>query len=155
MGKILNIINDNSLSDEKKVLEIDSILSSVFFENSTELSQYELIFEYVEELEREVNNGGFDQFFFNSAGNYTEDIVSALKEIGALYTADLVSEAAAQFPNKQVPKDRDTRQEVMESLPKEVTTKWDELDHKFYEYTDNLSELLIGFVKSHLDSFTH
>jgi hypothetical protein len=45
-------------------------------------------------LEGEVNNGGFDQFFYNNAGDNTR----ALEAIGAFKMADILKRAAAVFP---------------------------------------------------------
>ena len=37
----------------------------------------------IEALEAEVNNGGFDQYFYNSAGDNTAETIQALETIGA------------------------------------------------------------------------
>ena len=37
----------------------------------------------VDELEAEINNGGFDQYFFNSAGDKAAEAINALEAIGA------------------------------------------------------------------------
>ena len=39
--------------------------------------------ELVEAVEDEVNNGGFHQFFYNNAGDNTEETIQALEAIGA------------------------------------------------------------------------
>jgi hypothetical protein len=44
-------------------------------------------------LEREVNNGGFDQFFVNSSRQYAPIIVSALETIGCTEVAALARQA--------------------------------------------------------------
>jgi hypothetical protein len=58
----------------------------------------------VELLEGEVNNGGFHQFFYNSAGNETPEIIQALKKLKAHKVADVVRRAAAKFPVESRPK---------------------------------------------------
>ena len=58
----------------------------------------DIVADLIETLEGEVNNGGFDQFFYNSAGNNTADTILALQAIGAARTADIVKRAAAMFP---------------------------------------------------------
>src|SRR4051812_7921032 len=62
----------------------------------------------VTELEAEVNNGGFDQFFFNSAGDQTARTIGALEFIGAKHTAAIVRAAAAKFPGGMPPADRES-----------------------------------------------
>jgi hypothetical protein len=38
---------------------------------------------FIDDLEAEVNNGGFHQYFYNSAGDNTAEAIRALEEIGA------------------------------------------------------------------------
>ena len=47
----------------------------------------------IEALEREVNNGGYNQFFVNSSREYTANIVDALIAIGCPKTARLTQKA--------------------------------------------------------------
>src|ERR1700722_5493586 len=54
------------------------------------LSQPERVFLCIWDLEAEVDNGGFDQYYFNSAGDHALDTVRALETIGAKRTAELV-----------------------------------------------------------------
>ena len=46
------------------------------------LSPQERVIVAIEALEREVNNGGYSQFFFNSSNQYAGEIVEALETIG-------------------------------------------------------------------------
>ena len=36
----------------------------------------------IEDLEAEINNGGFHQYFYNSAGDNTAETIQALETIG-------------------------------------------------------------------------
>lgn len=49
----------------------------------------------VEGLEREVNNGGYSQFFVNSSGEFASIIEGALRAIGCPKTADITRDAIA------------------------------------------------------------
>jgi Domain of unknown function (DUF4375) len=49
----------------------------------------------VEALEREVNNGGYHQFFVNSSREFVGDVVAALTRIGCPRTAAITSRAIA------------------------------------------------------------
>ncbi len=98
----------------------------------------------IDALEGEVNNGGFHQFFYNSAGGNTMETIRALEAIGAATMADIVKRAAAMFPGEIPPKDRFLRQGVLlESYPHSAAFR--ELDEEFYRYPDNLSQLLAKF----------
>lgn len=95
----------------------------------------------VDGLEAEINNGGFDQFFFNSAGDYTEETIQALIKIGALHTADIVKKAAAKFPGGMPPKERDDRQELLEDISPD-SDAFENFDEEFLAYEDDLASLL-------------
>jgi hypothetical protein len=108
----------------------------------------------VDDLEREINNGGFDQFFWNSSGDHAHETVRALEAIGALQAAQIVREAIACFPGAIVPVDRDQRTVVvMPALPGPVREKWGALDGRFYDYPDDLTALLRRYVEANRAGF--
>lgn len=41
----------------------------------------------------------------------------------------------------------------MEDIPESITDKWSELDEKFYEYPENLTGLIIDYVKNNKSQF--
>jgi hypothetical protein len=57
------------------------------------LSPAERVFLCVWNLEAEVNNGGFEQFFVNSAGDNAAETPGALRQIGAAQAAAIAEEA--------------------------------------------------------------
>jgi hypothetical protein len=104
--------------------------------------------ELIEALEGEVNNGGFDQFFYNNAGDNTADTILALEAIGAVRTADIVKRAAAMFPGGMPPKERVARQNVLLATLHSCRA-FEALDREFYEYLDDLAGLVKTFKDSH------
>lgn len=74
------------------------------------LTATEQVFHTVWWFEAELNNGGFDQFFFNSRGNYAAQTIAALERIGASTTANIVKRACAMFPDSTPSPDWSTRQ---------------------------------------------
>ncbi len=100
--------------------------------------------ELIDELEAEINNGGFDQFFFNSSGDNTLRITQALKLIGASHTAEILEKAASKFPEGLVPTDRDMRQEILEVISPDSDAFKNE-DEQFFEYVDNLIEMVSSY----------
>ena|SRR5258708_9616332 len=101
----------------------------------------------IDALEGEVNNGGFDQYFYNSAGDNTPETIHALETIGALAMADIVKRAANKFPAGLPPKDRFARQDILlEKFPDAVEFR--DLDEEFYRYPDDLSGLLSKYRSS-------
>src|SRR5688572_28591093 len=79
------------------------------------LSSAEQVFLSVWELEAEVNNGGFNQYFFNSTGDRARGAPAALRSIGASNAAAIVDRALASFAQR-FPEDRDARQAVLEEI---------------------------------------
>jgi hypothetical protein len=115
------------------------------------LSYAEKVLYHVYWLEAEVNNGGFDQYFFNTSGNYALDTPESLEEIGAHHTAQILRDAISIFPGGPPPRTRDDRDELYGMVTDEIKKKWDELDSKFYEYQDPLQELQIEYMREYKD----
>ena len=107
----------------------------------------------VYELEREVNNGGLHQFFTNSPGQYARETIQALTAIGATSMASITREAVGlAFGDIPVPSDQDERAAVLDAGGEAMYEKLQELDGRFYEYPDNLTELLFAYVQENRES---
>jgi len=105
----------------------------------------------IEALEREVNNGGYHQFFFNTCyslgSDYAIHIVNALRRIGHAEAAELTSEAIALLEidgeitvdaiNQVMEKDDDSA----------LLEKLDLLDTRYYETVGDLSVPLLEYIK--------
>lgn len=125
----------------------EKICNYVFEWHFHRLSKPEQVFFCIWQLESQVNNGGLNQYFFNT-GEYTNETIAALEEIGALYTADLLRKAVALFPGGKVPEDWKTCQNIITAMDEATNQQLNELDILFYEYRDNLSELLYNFTQN-------
>jgi hypothetical protein len=117
------------------------------------LSPAERVFLCVWNLEAEVNNGGFEQFFVNSAGDNAAETPGALRQIGAAQAAAIAEEANSVFRSSVPPPDRDDRTEALARLGETATDVLDALDARFFEYPDNLEELLRQFVDRNREQF--
>jgi len=115
------------------------------------LSPPEQVFVTIWELEAEVNNGGFTQYYTNSAGDHAERAAQSLETIGAPSMAGIVRRANALFPGGP-PRDRDQRSDVLQSLGVELEESLDRLTERFCAYPEDLSELLYRFVRSHCEA---
>ena len=65
-------------------------------QNVDSLNEYERTIFVTQELENEVNNGGFFQFFDNSSGQFASEIVQAFINIGAEKTAEICYNSSAR-----------------------------------------------------------
>ena len=111
------------------------------------------VFTAVFELEAEVNNGGFEQFFSNSAGEMWDAIAPALRTIGAPKMAALSAAAVALFPGGPPPAGLSARRKAVSRASDEVLGEWGRLDQEFLAYPENLTELLFDYVQRHPKEF--
>ena len=109
-------------------------------------------FLFVENLEREINNGGFNQFFWNSSGNFTHETLKALKIINANIPANIVEKAISHWPKNIVPNNRSKRQNVLAEIEDQANVIWEECDKDFYKVTKTIN-LSLGGAKIPTDSF--
>lgn len=105
----------------------------------------------IEELQVEVNNGGFHQYFFNSAGNHASLLTVALEEVGAQEIRDLCRGAMSLFPGGRPADDRFTRQVQLEEAERMlgvdiVEQRLGELDERFYPLQEDLHRKLYDFA---------
>lgn len=99
-------------------------------------------------VEAEVNNGGFDQLFYNSAGDLSFFAAKALNAIGAHKMAAIAQKALDLFGEGGPPKDRDMRVDELESISEKHEEYLNKLGYEFTEYPDNIQELLLTYVQS-------
>jgi hypothetical protein len=111
------------------------------------------VVDLVIDLEDEVNNGGFHQYFNNSSGDKTAETIEALEAMGAPIVADILRRAAFKFPGHMPPNDRTQRLEVLWSnFPR--ATEFKELDTQFFAYPEDLSGLIAAYKRRFPDSFS-
>lgn len=96
----------------------------------------------------EQYNGGIEQFFYNSSGDYFKQVVTGLKAIGALHSYGLLMLAARLiFRGKVPPVNENARCEVLASpSSKRALNSVDVLDGALYDSTENLLEMLALFA---------
>jgi hypothetical protein len=110
-------------------------------------------FYYNQNLEREINNGGFHQYFSNSSGDFAHETIVSLRGIGAIKTATILQQAIDKFPDCKVPHDRDQRQNVLEQIEDSSAEKFEELYQSFFKYEDDLNTMNIEYIRKHKDKF--
>lgn len=118
-----------------------------------EQSEQQKVFSAIWALESQVNNGGFLQYFVSSDGDTAEFAPKALRAIGALACAEVVDRALRTASPSPLPDADAEREELIDSLPEDVHERMEELDEKFLEYPDNLTDLLFAYVAGHPDAF--
>ncbi len=97
-------------------------------------------------LEGEVNNGGFHQFFSNSAGDYTKETIFFLSAIEANHTVDLVKKASNVAFGGDASNDRELRIQLLEKDDEIKFKKLNLIDTEFLKYHDDLTGLVNRYL---------
>jgi Domain of unknown function (DUF4375) len=113
------------------------------------LSPPERVFRAVWELEAEINNGGFHQYFWNSSGSLVPDAAGALRAIGAITMSEIVEQAVEAVGHDINWSDDSVRRASLAALTPAVVAMLDEFDQAFFAYPDNLTMLLYKYVSEH------
>lgn len=141
------------------------------------LSDEERIVLAIEALEREVNNGGYSQFFLNSSREFAPIIVDSLLQVGCPEVAAITRKAiesihpsdwtrksieASVAAYAAIERSRWVKKSgsiVMNRLPMdnqdghEVKNRaLDQCDQMFYHSTENIGVQLIEFIKANKES---
>jgi hypothetical protein len=128
---------------------IDSIVIAIedALLEKAEVSATEQVVLAVESMEREVNNGGFEQFFCNASVAYAPVLVSALEQIGAPKTAEIADRAASVLgAESDWPSER---YEVAVSKVDESTqAELSACDNAYHSSGEALADLLFEFIKA-------
>lgn len=145
----INTVDDDSINF---VIDMWSAICKKcnYGDSMEKLNEYERVLYITETLEQEVNNGGFSQFFYNSDGNFSNELVDAFTKIGALKTAEICKKAVAIFGDN-VPTDRYEREELLDSL--DCDDILEECDDDFYDYEDDLETLNHDFIMKYREYF--
>ncbi len=103
-------------------------------------------------FEAEMDNGGFHQFFLNSAGDHTGATIDALESIGATEVRDVLRKATlAAFEGQIVPIDRSPRVRLLNrpspADEDRLTEKLYALDAEYDEAARTLVDLTNDWLK--------
>ena len=113
---------------------------SDYGDKKEELNDCEKVFLSMAKLEAEVNNGGFDQFFFNTNDEWNDILVSSAQAIKAFDIAEICEKALKIKAEYDGPEDG-----VIEQLG--------ECDDAFYNSKDFIESLCAQYAREHRDQF--
>lgn len=104
----------------------------------------------IEALEREVNNGGYDQFFLNSSKAHASVVVSALTRIGCPTCARITEDAIAALGVSR-PLTRETIDAALDADSDERTRRLGACDEAYYANEEDIAGCLFEFLKANRD----
>jgi hypothetical protein len=98
-------------------------------------------------LEGDVYNGGFDQYFFNSASSWFDDAVLGLGDMGATATLGLLLRARqVLFGDGPVPTDIATRRGISRAITPAQAAELEAIDALFWKDPDGLEARKQSFL---------
>jgi len=118
--------------------------------NLSEFNDYQKYIFAIEWYIVEVNNGGHDQFYFNSTGIVWEDALMGFKEIGAEENYIVLLESTKLLggtPSKV----REERQNQLDKLEPD----FDELDNRLYDSEKELYEKINEYILKNMEMFEY
>lgn len=97
----------------------------------------------------EVNNGGFNQYYWNSTGRFADDAVEAFEFFSAHEHAELMREANRMRTDEQAQIERFKEKGTLQAFSdSHEISKLGSLDKRFYKLDENLSALRIAKIRS-------
>ena len=131
----------------------ESPMTKIGKEEFVQQSFPQKVFSAIWEVESEVNNGGFSQYFSNESAESASFVVKALETIGAPETANICGRATdIAFP-KGLLRSVEAIQSAASSFSEDVLDRLEALDQEFLSYPHNLTDLLFDYVNQHSDEF--
>lgn len=120
-------------------------------EASQPLSRSERYVLAIEALEREVNNGGYSQFFLNSSHDYLDVVEEALVAIGCVKTAALTRRAIDALGLSG-----NVTGEMAEAVvgrdDEAIRSALDECDSEYFGNDEAIADMLFSWIKRNRDS---
>lgn len=119
-------------------------------DNFAQLDDVDKILVTIWGLEADVNNGGFDQYYFNGSGDQAFYAEEALQSIGAFKMASIVSTANNVFGPDGPSRDASVRQSQLFLVSPDncLPSPWEDMDRAFYAYPDDIGTLLTSYLQT-------
>ena len=101
-----------------------------------------------------MNNGGFNQYYFNTDGEFAADAVTAFEYFGAKEHAALMKEANAVRAAEAAEMAKFKAQGTLEAFSESYKhSRLGPLDSRFYKLNENLSQLRIARIRQKPEEF--
>jgi hypothetical protein len=147
-SNLLQVVFDNLA--EKQAVDYEKEYETVISWNKSRQAIYMIWL-----LESEVNNGGYNQFYFNSSGQFYKHLPEALMLVGANKFADLTKRANETF-EKANPKITQHQDGTVEGFSKSYDDNpLNKFDDEFYDLykTENLYQIQLDFIRKNKRQF--
>ena len=159
--KLTEQIIDNTSNDRLLQLIFENLLQR---QSTDRTKQYETVMSWNKSrqaiymiwgLEAEVNNGGYNQFYYNSTGQFYKHLPNALKLVGANRFSDLTQRANVTF-EKENPRIRQHQDGTIEGFSKSYDDNpLNKFDDEFFDLynKEDLQTIQVEFIRKHKIEF--
>lgn len=156
-SEIIDSVEDNNLVQTV----MDNIWEKMDSEMSNELEVFKSLTKEQQAIyviwlvEAEVNNGGFNQFYYNSSGQFAARMEESFVEIGAIGFAEIAKRANVIHKEnyEEITGEMDGSIESFSESYED--NPLNELDTEFYNQyeTEKLSELMVKYIRDNNEKF--
>ena len=116
------------------------------------LNKTEKVIFYIDEMEMEVNSGGFEGYLYYH-GHHFGGLCKALETVNAVQMRDLMDTIQKKFPRGKVPKSLTAIQNAMDTL-EDRGIDFEAEDEQYYDTLEkDLPDLLLRFVLDNQEHF--
>lgn len=106
------------------------------------------------QLEAEVNNGGFNQFFYNSSSQFIDEAHNGCLAIGANNTANVVAKAVDIIMHEMEMQKKTREIGTLEAFMQSYDdTKLGVCDDEFYNYAEDLQMMCVSYIRNNYEDF--
>ncbi len=143
----------NALLRIQRLPSLDTLTEALWNREFASLSTPQRRLLALREVEGEVSNGGYSQYFFNSAGDHWPAALEAARSLDAKHIASQIERAAAVFGRKGPSLDNERRRSQYGRISDSTEKTLDDLSSEFYKDHDRLHALLARYVISNRAEF--
>jgi hypothetical protein len=145
-----------ALTDERAFQKglLDHLLAKRYRSREGTITPTEVALLDVSDLRMEVDNGGFDQYFFNSSGDRAYAVVAALERIGAPRAADIARRSLTVFPRSAPARVREERWEQTDAWTQADKDLLWALGKELFESSEDLDPLVAAYARAHRREFS-
>ena len=106
----------------------------------------------IEDIDAEVNNGGFAQYYFNSAGDHWQDALRGLAAIGATKRHQIMTATIQKFGQSEPSSVRNTRGSQLAKITHKKDDPFSDQDAAWYETkVEPLDRLMFRYNLSNIE----
>ncbi len=124
-------------------------------DNDVDINAEELLVLAIEAMEREVNNGGFSQFFSNNSWRFTPYLVDCLSKIGSTQAKEMAEKAITALDIGNLTDATEYYKNMQNAIENEaVLEKLEAIDKQYYAMDENIAGLIFEFIKNNVDKYS-